>query len=191
VEQTSTVNYHHGNLEQVILDLGLASARDSGQAGLGVRKLAAQAGVTPGSIYRHFSNSEAIKAEVSKLARETLAKKMLSGLGDLTDAKLRFQSLLETYLDFAFHEKNLFAISTASCSEPTKTPDEYSVWAIVVSAIEDLSQAGRLKTGTVASNTDFVWASAQGYATLVNQNQDIVSLTRDEFIEHLVSALIL
>ena len=185
------MTYHHGNLEQVILDLGLASARKSGQAGLGVRKLAAQAGVTPGSIYRHFSNNEAIKAEISKLARESLAKRMISSLENLTDAKLRFRALLEAYLAFAFDEKNLYAVSTAACSEPTKTPDEYSVWAIVISAIEDLSQAGRLKTGIVASNADFVWASAQGYATLVNLNPDVVSLTPDEFVDHLVSAVVL
>ena len=184
------MSYHHGNLEQAILDLGFASARKNGLSGLGVRKLATAAGVTPGAIYRHFSNSEVIKAEVSKLARETLAKRMLSGLGDITDSKLRFQSLMRSYLDFASTEKNLFAISSASCSEKPKTPDEYSVWAIVIAAIEDLAQTGKLKTGTVETNADFVWASAQGYAVLVNQNEDLVSLTSEEFIEHITVAVV-
>ena len=184
------MTYHHGNLEQAILDLGFASARKNGLAGLGVRKLATAAGVTPGAIYRHFSNSEVIKAEVSKLARETLAKRMMSGLGNLTDAKKRFRSLMNSYLDFAFTEKNLFAISSASCSEPPRTPDKYSVWAIVIAAIEDLEKNELLKSGTVATNADFVWASAQGYAMLVNQSEDLVSLTKDEFIEHLTVAVI-
>ncbi len=185
------MNYHHGNLEQAILDLGFASARKEGLAGLGVRKLAAAAGVTPGAIYRHFSNSEVIKAEVSKAARETLAKRMMAGLGDLTDAKQRFQSLMHSYLDFALTEKNLFAISSASCSETPRAPDEYSVWQIVIAAIEHLAQNNMLKTGTVASNANFVWASAQGYATLVNQNEDSVSLTKEEFIEHLTVAVVI
>lgn len=185
------MNYHHGNLEQAILDLGFASARKEGLAGLGVRKLAAAAGVTPGAIYRHFSNSEVIKAEVSKAARETLAKRMLAGLGDLTDPKQRLQSLLNSYLDFAFTEKNLFAISSASCSETPRAPDEYSVWQIVIAAIEHLAEHGMLKTGTVASNANFVWASSQGYATLVNQNEDSVLLTKEEFIEHLTVAVVL
>ncbi len=185
------MNYHHGNLEQAILDLGFASARKDGLAGLGVRKLAAAAGVTPSAIYRHFSNSEVIKAEVSKAARETLAKRMLSGLADLTDAKQRLQSLMNSYLDFAFTEKNLFAISSASCSETPRAPDEYSIWGIVIAAIEDLDQNGMLKTGTVDSNANFVWAAAQGYATLVNQNGDSVSLTKEEFIEHLTAAVVL
>jgi AcrR family transcriptional regulator len=191
VQRTTSLNYHHGNLEQAILDLGFASARKEGLAGLGVRKLAAAAGVTPGAIYRHFSNSEVIKAEVSKAARETLAKRMLAGLVGLTDAKQRLESLMNSYLDFAFTEKNLFAISSASCSETPRAPDEYSVWAIVIAAIEDLDQNGMLKTGTVDSNANFVWASAQGYATLVNQNGDSVSLTKEEFIEHLLAAVVL
>jgi AcrR family transcriptional regulator len=190
MSSTASVSYHHGNLEKVILDLGFASARKNGIAGIGLRKLAAQAGVTPGAIYRHFSNSEVIKAEISKLASETLAKKMLTGLEGLSDPKLRFRSLIESYLDFAFTEKNLFEISTAACSEPPKTPDENSVWKIVIAAIEDLSLSGNLKTGTVASTGDFVWASAQGYATLVNQNEDLVSLTKEQFIEHLITAVI-
>lgn len=185
------MNYHHGNLEQAILDLGFASARKDGLAGLGVRKLAAAAGVTPGAIYRHFKNSEVIKAEVSKAARETLAKKMLAELGDLTESKQRFQSLMHSYLNFAFTEKNLFAISSASCSETPRAPDEYSVWQIVIAAIDDLAQNGRLKTGTVESNANFVWASAQGYATLVNQNEDSVLLTKEEFIEHLTVAVVI
>ncbi len=191
MQRTTSLNYHHGNLEQAILDLGFASARKEGLAGLGVRKLAAAAGVTPGAIYRHFSNSEVIKAEVSKAARETLAKRMLAGLVGLTDAKQRLESLMNSYLDFAFTEKNLFAISSASCSETPRAPDEYSVWAIVIAAIEDLDQNGMLKTGTVDSNANFVWASAQGYATLVNQNGDSVSLTKEEFIEHLLAAVVL
>ena len=191
MQTTTSLSYHHGNLEQAILDLGFASARKYGLAGIGVRKLAAEAGVTPGAIYRHFSNSEVIKAEVSKLASETLAKKMLSSLGDHTDAKQRFELLIESYLDFAYTEKSLFEISTAACSEPPKTPTAYSVWELVISAIEDLSQNGRLRTGTVTTNADFVWASAQGYAMLVNQNEDLVSLTREQFINHLTMAVVL
>ncbi len=185
------MSYHHGNLEQVIIDLGFLSARKNGLAGIGVRRLAAEAGVTPGAIYRHFSNSEVIKAEVSKLASETLAKRMLAVLENLIDAKKRFQALIESYLDFAYTERNLFEISTAACSEPPKTPNEYSVWAIVIAAIEDLSLSGRLRTGTTDSTADFVWASAQGYAMLVNQNEQIVSLTREQFIEHLTVAVVL
>lgn len=182
--------YHHGDLEKEIINLGFASAKESGLAGLGVRKLAAAAGVSPGAIYNHFSNSEVIKAEVSKAARETLAKKMLSEAGNLTDARVRFQSLMRSYLDFAFTEKNLFAVASASCSEPPKTPDKYSVWAIVIGAIEDLAKEGILRTGTIATNANFVWASAQGFATLVNLNGKSVGLTKDELIDHITSAVI-
>jgi AcrR family transcriptional regulator len=190
VNTTATANYHHGNLESVILDLGFASARQNGISGLGVRKLAAEAGVTPSAIYRHFSNSEAIKAEISKIVRDTLAKKMLAGLIGVTDAKLRFRSLLESYLDFAFTEKHLFEISTASCSEKPKTPEEFSVWKIVLEEISNLSRLGLLKSGTTETTADFVWASAQGYASLANQPEDLLMLTREQFIDHLTAAVV-
>lgn len=186
----SASSYHHGNLEKAIIDLGITSAKEQGLAGLGVRKLANAAGVSPGAIYKHFPNSEVIKAEVSKAAREALAKKMLSDAENISDARLRFQSLIASYLDFAFTQKNLFAVASASCSEPPKTPDEYSVWAIVIYAIEALDKEGILRTGTVATNADFVWASAQGFATLVNLNENLVELTRDGFIRHITSAVI-
>ena len=190
MNKTAAANYHHGNLESVILDLGFQSARRNGISGLGVRKLAGEAGVTPSAIYRHFSNSEAIKAEISKIVRETLAKKMLASLGGLTDPELRFRSLLESYLEFAFTEPHLFEISTASCSEEPKTPEEYSVWKIVLEEIANLSSQGLLKSGTTETTADFVWASAQGYALLANQTEDLLTLTRGQFIDHLTAAVI-
>ena len=58
--------YHHGNLEEALLQVGMKEAKATGSRNLGVTHLARLVDVTPMAVYRHFPSGENLKAAISQ-----------------------------------------------------------------------------------------------------------------------------
>jgi AcrR family transcriptional regulator len=61
-------NYHHGSLRDALLDAALVRLQADGIAKLSLRALAADVGVSPTAVYRHFEDKLALLAPLLVMA---------------------------------------------------------------------------------------------------------------------------
>ncbi|MDF1760913.1 MAG: TetR/AcrR family transcriptional regulator [Coxiellaceae bacterium] len=69
-------SYHHGNLTEEITAIAVDRIRKNGVQQISLRQLAADCGVSPTAVYRHFNNKEHLLAHIAKLGFENLHQKL-------------------------------------------------------------------------------------------------------------------
>lgn len=158
--------YHHGNLEEALLQVGMKEAKATGSRNLGVTHLARLVDVTPMAVYRHFPSGENLKAAISQQAREALATRMASAVAKESDVKKRFMATGREYIRFGLEEPGLFSVAFVSCSELPSRPDDPSARTILHDAILDLCNEGLVKTEEVKLVAHFAWSIVHGFTML-------------------------
>ncbi len=159
-------SYHHGNLEEALLKVGMKEARASGSRNLGVTHLAKLVDVTPMAIYRHFPSGENLKAAISQQAREELARRMASAVAKETDVKKRFMATGREYIRFGLAEPGLFSVAFLDCSELPNREDNPSARGILHDTILDLCNEGLIEPKEVQAVAHFAWSIVHGFTML-------------------------
>jgi AcrR family transcriptional regulator len=113
--------YHHGSLHSALVEASIALAREGGPDRVILREAARAAGVSHSAACRHFTDREALLAEVSEHARHELAAEMRRRVNRTTDPLERLQAVGTAYIDFALSQPGLFR--TAFTSHPATSPD--------------------------------------------------------------------
>src|SRR6185312_1207050 len=85
----SRQTYHHGDLRKVLLDAGVALARDGGPDAVVLREATRRAGVVPNAAYRHFASRQALLAAVRAAALSAVAAAMEAELATLRPGRRR------------------------------------------------------------------------------------------------------
>ena len=162
--------YHHGHLEEALLDVGLREAKVNGPRNLGVTQLAKKVNVSAMAIYRHFPNGESLRASISQQAREELARQMLKAIEKETDLKRRFQAIGRTYIEFALKEPGLYSVAFLACYEDPKREDNPSIWNILQEGILEICNAGLITSEEIPNVAALAWATVHGYAELAGMS---------------------
>ncbi|MFY8026604.1 MAG: TetR/AcrR family transcriptional regulator [Aquiluna sp.] len=163
-------SYHHGNLEEALLKVGMKEARASGSRNLGVTHLAKLVDVTPMAVYRHFPNGENLKAAISQQAREELARRMANAVAKETDVKKRFMATGREYINFGLQEPGLLSVAFLDCEELPNREDNPSAREILHDAILDLCNEGSVKAQDVQSIAHFAWSVVHGFTLLASSS---------------------
>lgn len=181
--------YHHGDLEQALLNVGISEARASGSRNLGVTHLAKLVSVSPMAVYRHFANGDSLKAEIAQRAREELARRMLAGASKESDTKKRFQAIGRAYIRFGLDERGLFSVAFMDCAEEPKRADDPDSWIIFQDAVLDLCNAGYITPDDVEGVSAIAWSTVHGFATLAGGSEGIRPSKTDQAIDDLMDRL--
>src|ERR1700739_4836490 len=112
--------YHHGALHSALIEASIARAPEGGPDRVILREAARAAGVSHSAAYRHFSDREALLAEVSRHARSELAAQMRRRVARAKGPRQRLRAVGMAYIDFALTEPGLFR--TAFTSHPATSP---------------------------------------------------------------------
>ena len=158
--------YHHGNLEEALLKVGMKEARASGSRNLGVTHLAKLVDVSPMAVYRHFPSGENLKAAISQQAREELARRMARAVAKETDVKRKFMATGREYIRFGLAEPGLFSVAFLDCSELPNREDNPSARGILHDAILDLCNEGLVEPKEVQAVAHFAWSIVHGFTML-------------------------
>ena len=92
--------YHHGDLREALLEAGAAQLEAEGPAGLSLRKLGRQLGVTPGAPYRHFEDKDALLAALAAAGYRGLTAEILSATEGTSNAEERLKRAGTGYVRF-------------------------------------------------------------------------------------------
>src|SRR5690554_7553935 len=101
-QSTETSSYHHGNLREALLQEAILCIRRAGVENLSLRALARNIGVSQTAPYRHFTDKNALLAELATLALQELANEFLASITLGKSAPENIQNAGEVYLRYAF-----------------------------------------------------------------------------------------
>jgi AcrR family transcriptional regulator len=179
-------SYHHGDLEDALLKVGMKEARASGARNLGVTYLAKKVHVSPMAVYRHFPSGESLKSSISQRAREELGRRMQEAVEKETDVKRRFMATGRAYINFALEEPGLFSVAFVDCEALPAREDNPSAEKILKDAILDLCNQGYVKTSDVQDVANFAWSVVHGFSLLVSEGAEPKPSADQRSIENLL-----
>jgi AcrR family transcriptional regulator len=166
-----TSPYHHGSLRAELLDLAQKRIEETGAAGLSLRELAREIGVSHGAPQRHFADKQALL--------DALAVRGLDELGELVEARIgacedggfdrRLLAFAHAYVDFATAHPVLLSLIFArkdTASVPELRAANERAFAAPQRVIDDALRAGEI-VDDVERVSMSVLATIQGLATII------------------------
>jgi AcrR family transcriptional regulator len=178
--------YHHGALEQALVDEAVRQVRERGAEQVSLRGLAQTIGVSPSAAYQHFPDKAALLYAVCGSGFAELTRRMTEAIDAVTaegdaGAVARFLAVGRVYLDFAVTEthlfRHMFSAGSAKGSPFTHPEDYLDVrWEpgedphdLLLARIAELADRGLLRLPAEQSEAlDLLaWSLVHGFSSLV------------------------
>jgi AcrR family transcriptional regulator len=178
--------YHHGALEQALVDEAVRQVRERGADQVSLRGLAQTVGVSPSAAYQHFPDKAALLMAVCYAGFEELSRRMTAAVDAVTaegdaGAVDRFLAVGRSYVQFAVAEPHLFRHMFGAASaqgSPFTHPDDYrdvrwkeegaDPYDLLLARLAELSERGLLRPGLEGQGLDVLgWSLVHGFSSLV------------------------
>ncbi|MDB5554594.1 MAG: TetR family transcriptional regulator [Rhizobium sp.] len=107
--------YHHGNLRETLIAEALKLAAESGIDGVSVREVTRRAKVSPGALFRHFTDRKALMTAVAEEAIEHFHRGVMGAIAahPETDPVARTRAVGRAFLAWAVTYPTHFEIVSA------------------------------------------------------------------------------
>ena len=153
----------------------LAAARslhaEGGAEACAMRVVARRAGVTPGAIYRHFSDKEALVARVVELAFQHFERFLLDSIVSLPVGSFeRIAALGEAYIGFARDNEEEFKIlfnPLVTSRKKLKDIPGQAGYPIVHRCVEEAIDAGVIRDTDPRLVALYLWSRVHGIVMLL------------------------
>jgi len=111
--------YHHGNLRAALLEQAGRKIEEAGVAGLSLRELARELGVSHGAPRQHFPDKQALLDALAIQGLERLGDELNAGLGRASGGlEERLTAFARIYVRFATQRPALLALMFARKDDP-------------------------------------------------------------------------
>lgn len=165
--------HHHGNLRQALIDHALKAARKGEIEQMSLRQASEVLGVSPGAVYRHFKDKEALLRSLAALGFDMLAADFEavlpfdSSAADAEMSRARFVALAKAYAQFAASHYGLWRLmfgpyGFVNVPPPQSRPEAYA-W--LGKSLAEMHKHGIIRDVS-ASAQFFVWATVHGLSDL-------------------------
>lgn len=145
-----------------------------GYQGATIRKIADEVGVSSTALYMHFRDKDEILLEICDGAIAKLLKSNSEISARPIDAVSRVRLMLDAYMTFALENPNAYQLvfcgQSGLLSEDKELATEAlgdSCYDVFVNTVREISATGRLRTGTVDSAAQALWAACHGLVALL------------------------
>lgn len=101
-------SYHHGNLRESALEVTREIVARNGHDAVTMRALAAQLDVTPGALYRHFSDRAELLGAVANHALEEMQRILSVAISDHVDPCAALRAAMSGFLTYTSKNVGLF-----------------------------------------------------------------------------------
>ncbi|MGZ4603260.1 MAG: TetR/AcrR family transcriptional regulator, partial [Kineosporiaceae bacterium] len=183
--------YHHGALEQALVDEAVRQIRERGADQVSLRGLAQAIGVSPSAAYQHFPDKAALLAGVCAAIGTQLAGRMQHAVdaveqeGD-AGAVGRFLAVGRAYVTFALEEphlyRHMFGPAGAAVAEGAAEGDDGAAteregevaepdepYGILLAVLAELADQSLLRPGVADDQAldVFAWSLVHGFSSLM------------------------
>jgi AcrR family transcriptional regulator len=169
--------YHHGDLKNALIQAGVEILAEEGVAGLSLRKVAKQAGVSHAAPYAHFADKQALIAAISTEGFKELSARIETvRLALMDNPSALLVEVGWAYVQFALNDPDRFKLMFSSVLEKEKEyPDFVEIsrqnFEQLVSVVETCQQAGVLTAGPSDVVAVSVWSAVHGFVSLLLEGQ--------------------
>lgn len=198
--------YHHGDLQNALIDAAIGLARSGGPDAIVLRAAARAVGVSPTAAYRHFAGQSDLLTAVKARGQRELADRMAgaasaagardapdgAGAPDGAAVERRILAMGRGYIAFALEEPGLFR--TAFCDTPEFTVDrnalgvprptsqnpEFRSFQLLIDVLDDLVSSGRMPPERRPGAEFTAWALVHGLATLMLDEAALAGLDTEQ-----------
>ena len=166
-------NYHHGNLQNKLLEETIKIIAEKNVASVTLRSLSKRLGVSRSAPYRHFSNKTQLLSHVAIIGFERFREHLQTGYEQESDDILeRFQHMGYAYIQFALQYPSYYKLMF---NEPLLTENRSAELEAASDAsfnqlldmLRQCQQAGILKNDDVELQAIFIWSSLHGFCSLI------------------------
>lgn len=172
-----TKPYHHGDLKNALIRAGTEILAREGVAGLSLRKVAKQAGVSHAAPYAHFTDKQALIAAISTEGFRQFDERMRATREVHAPLPSRLlEEIAWAYVQFAMDDPDRFKIMFSSILEKEKEYPEFvemsqKNFQQVVEVVEVCQRAGVLREGDAELLAVSVWGAVHGFVMLLLEGQ--------------------
>lgn len=145
-----------------------------GYQGATIRKIADEVGVSSTALYMHFRDKDEILLEICDRAIEMLLAINSEISARPIDAVARVRLMLDAYMTFALENPNAYQLvfcgQAGLISEQKQAATEAlgdRCYEKFVGVVREIGASGRLRTGTVDSAAQSMWAACHGLVSLL------------------------
>lgn len=162
---------HHRRAE--ILEAAERIFVRDGYEGATIRKIADEVGVSSTALYMHFRDKDDILLEICEGAIGAVLARNAEAAASPIDAVSRVRMMLHDYMQFALDHPNTYWLVFCAATGPVSAARSAAVTALGArcydlfhSAVADIVQEGRLRTGSVDSAAQILWCACHGFGSL-------------------------
>jgi AcrR family transcriptional regulator len=173
--------YHHGALEQALVDEAVRQVRERGTDQVSLRGIAHIIGVSPSAAYQHFPDKAALLNAVCFAGTDELGRLMEDAVAAVADdgdagAIGRFLGVGRAYVDFARLEPHLFRHVFGPAGAEGRSAKDVAAhgdepdgpYRILLERIAELSERGLLRPGLDGTPLDVLaWSLVHGFSSLL------------------------
>jgi len=165
---------------QAILDAAKEIFLKEGYARTTMRRIAAELGITPTTLYLHFADKDALMNEICQSAMRVLADGFARVGKEAKDPLDAFERFFDVYMEFGFahpREYRLLFMSEAPAfvpghrGRPDRPRDPADQGQLAFGALEVLVKRlmddGAFRKGDPAATAEAIWASVHGLVSLL------------------------
>ena len=188
--------YHHGSLDQALVEAGMEAVRDVGISKISLRELARAVGVSSSAAYRHFPSREYFEMRVSQRCREALAQAMNDASSRIVGGNTkrrsveRFEALGRAYVQFAMSSPTLFEAAFSRNEVVVDRLDDPSPWLSLTDSVEQMIDAGVIPSARRKDVPMIAWSGVHGIATIVTSSIWPAGVSADQQIEAVIAGII-
>lgn len=165
--RSRTGPYHHGNLREELVRIGVELAAEGGPEAIGIREASRRAGVSAAAAYRHFAGQEELREAVRRTAAARLATHVAEDMARLADdapSADRLLALGRAYIGFARAEPQLFRCLTSGFAMPDG--DDEDPFTQLLSDVAHMTGRDDDRDEEQLADAVALLSSAHGFATL-------------------------
>ena len=168
---TTRASYHHGALRETLLEASLQLIETEGIGAVSLRRLAREAGVSPGAPYHHFPDRASLLAALSAQGYQLLASELSAAKAAASTPVQALTELIAAYVSFAQHHAGYFRLMfRPELSKPQKHPDaklaEDAASACLEEAVADCVRSGAVPAEQAGPLAMTAWSLGHGLASL-------------------------
>jgi AcrR family transcriptional regulator len=161
--------YHHGALRAELVAASVALIEAEGIGAVSLRRVAREAGVSPGAPYHHFADRAALLAAITVQGGELMEERMRAARAAAPTAAAALRAVIEAYVAFARdHPGYVHLMLRPELSEPHQEAKEAGKGALQVltEIVAACQREGSAPPGDPETLIHLVWSLATGIVTL-------------------------
>ena len=161
--------YHHGNLQEALLQSAIRLIAEVGPTAFTLREVARQAGVSHNAPYRHFHDKDALLAAVATQGYGELTDAMLEAASRASNVLDRLKQAGLAYVSFALrrpeHFTVMFDAPFSRQTHPEAADAAERAFSVLVSLVKSCLEK-KLMSGDLPDLALLAWSMVHGIAKL-------------------------